>query len=126
MNIALMPKLKKLNILIPKLDSKEVVWLVRIVTLIGMVTPLAVLGIVLWRLPTKIFLPTTPAEFWALVAGIAAVLALGIAVAVGAVAWYGLRSIRLARHDMVTRATRESRALAIQRAEQFSREIIRG
>ena len=57
---------------------------------------------------------------------IAAVMLLGATLALGVVGWYGLRSLKLARHDMVIRATREARGLALQRAEQFSQSVIRG
>jgi hypothetical protein len=56
----------------------------------------------------------------------ATVMVLGATFGLGVVGWYGLRSLRLARQDMVIRSTREARGLALQRAEQFSQMVIRG
>jgi hypothetical protein len=65
----------------------------------------------------KLIVPTNPTEFWALITAIGTFL-------IAALAWRGLRSLGLARIDMVTRATREGRACAIARCEEFAAKII--
>ena len=62
-------------------------------------------------------LPTGPAEFWALVAGVGTVVVMILA-------WQGLSSLGLTQRDMLTRATRDARQGAITRAEEWAREII--
>jgi len=116
-----MPNLKAL---LPKRDSLKL-HRVRIATLLGMALPVVVLIAVIRLVPSSVTRPSNAIEFWALVAASASVLVLSLTIGVGAVAWYGLRSLRLARHDLVTRATRDSRAIAMTRAEQFS-QILRG
>ena len=113
-----------LRALLPKKDKFRV-GAFRAVTLSAMAIPLVVFGTLLRGAPASLTVPTTPAEFWAFVAGSAAVVTLSITVGVGFVAWYGLRAIRLAREDMVIRATRESRQIAMERAKEFS-EFIKG
>jgi hypothetical protein len=61
--------------------------------------------------------PANAGEFWTLVTALAT-----IAIAVLAVR--GLRSIALARADIVTRATKEARHCAIARCEEFASKII--
>lgn len=67
--------------------------------------------------------PTNPAEFWTLALVVATVGVVIATLALVVVARRGLASLTLTRQDMQTRATRESRALAIKRAEDFSRMI---
>ena len=97
----------------------------RVGAALAMVVPVAVLGLALGYVPSELWSASTPTEFWTLVGAVSAVLTLSITIGVGVVAWYGLRSLRLARQDMVTRATREARTLAMERAEQFS-QMLRG
>lgn len=125
-DIATRPSRLILRALLPGIESAKLIRGVRLITVVGILAPAFLLGVALFFLRPSIFVPTGPTDFWTMIAGVAAVLALGIAVGVGMVAWYGLRSIRLARQDMVIRATREARAMAIARAEYFSAEIIRG
>jgi hypothetical protein len=61
--------------------------------------------------------PTNPAEFWTMAYTIATV---GLIV----VAWRGLRSLKLAKADMLTRSQREARGCAIARCEEFAHDII--
>lgn len=109
--------------LLPARDTLNRYW-VWILGLVCVGAPVVAMGIALRILPRGLTTPTGPTEFWDLISGLASVLTLAVTIAVGIVAWYGLRSLRLARQDMVTRATRESISMAIERAEQFS-EIIR-
>lgn len=113
----------KFKVLLP-LKETFTTYRVPFVTVGAMLVPIAILFGVLYLLPRTLWIATTPTELWAAVTGIAAVMALAVTLGVGMVAWYGLRSLRLSRHDMVTRATRESRTLSLARAEQFSQKIL--
>jgi hypothetical protein len=116
--------MRNLKALLPKRDTLKINR-VRVVTVACMLLPVAALIAVVRFVPASLTKPANAIEFWTLVAASASVLVLSITVGVGAVAWYGLRSLRLARHDMVTRATRDSRSVAMAKAEQFS-QMIRG
>lgn len=98
---------------------------VRVVTLLMVCLPVFALGVAVLLVPPSITRPKAPGEFWTLVSGATAVATLAVTLGIGAVAWFGLRSLRLARQDMETRAIRESRALAIAQAERFS-EALKG
>jgi hypothetical protein len=111
------------RVLLPRLDRLKP-WRVRVLTLIAASVPILALGVALRWLPRSLFAPRDPSDFWALISAGAAVATLAVTIAVGIVAWYGLRSLRLARQDMITRATRESRTLAIERAALFA-ELLR-
>lgn len=113
-----------LTVNLPKRDSTRVDS-VRLAAALCMSVPLLLLGALLVYLPEDLTLATNPSEFWTLVSGVSAILMLSVTIGVGIIAWYGLRSLRLARQDMVTRATREARSIALLRAEEFSR-MIRG
>lgn len=95
-------------------------WAMRGAAAILALLPIGAVALLVSRAPPDLVAPTDPAEFWTLVAAVSAVLALSVTIGVGVIAWYGLRSIRLARQDMVTRATRESRAMALSKAQEFS------
>lgn len=114
----------RIQALLPKFDNLKVTP-IRVVTLICVLFPLLILGIVLYGSSNALTQPRNPGEFWAAVSAVAAVLYVGVTLGVGIVAWYGLRSLRLAREDMVTRAVREAKALGISRGEEFSR-MLRG
>jgi hypothetical protein len=120
-----MPTMLTLKALLPRLESAKTVWGFRAVALVAMGVPVVSLALLLHYLPVGVYRPEDPGQFWTMIAGVAAVIALGIAIGVGMIAWYGLRSIRLARHDMVVRATRDARSIAIARAEQFSSGILK-
>lgn len=45
-------------------------------------------------------------------------------IALGAVAYFGLRSLSIAQRDMMTRATRDARTSAIERCREFADKII--
>lgn len=62
-------------------------------------------------------MPHNPEQFWTFVA---AAFSIGVFIA----AWKGLRSLRLTRHELVTRAEREGRQCAISRCEELADEII--
>jgi hypothetical protein len=111
--------------LLPKMESVRG-WKVRVLTALLALVPVTVLCIAVWRLPATRTHPSSAAEFWTMVQGTAAVMLLGATLALCVVGWYGLRSLKLARHDTVIRSTREARGLALQRAEQFSQMVIRG
>lgn len=61
--------------------------------------------------------PTSPIEFWT------TVLALGT-IALSIVAYRGLRSLALAKADIVTRARRDARECAILRCEELAQKIL--
>jgi len=61
--------------------------------------------------------PTNPTEFWTL---ILALVTAGLVF----VAWRGLRSLTLAKADMLTRSQREARACAIARCDEMASDII--
>lgn len=98
---------------------------VRIATLVFMALPVIALSVGVYYAPRALIMPSDAASFWAFVEAIAGVFVFSVSIAVAIVAWYGLRSLRLARQDMVTRATREARTLAMERAKEFSL-MIRG
>jgi hypothetical protein len=85
-----------------------------------MALPLLALAIVLRELPDSVTVPTTPGEFWSVIEGVAAVAVVSLTIGLGFIAWYGLKSVRLFRDDMVTRSKRESIAIAVAQAERFS------
>jgi hypothetical protein len=66
---------------------------------------------------SKLSKPTNPTEFWALIGGLFNAAILVVAV-------IGLKSLVLTRRGMLTEATREVRSLAIERCEEFARELI--
>ena len=61
--------------------------------------------------------PSNPSEFWSFVSALASLAVLWVAVR-------GLKSLRLTREGMLNQANREARACAIERSEEFAREII--
>jgi hypothetical protein len=61
--------------------------------------------------------PKTTDQFWLMVAAL-------VNVAILTVAAYGLKSIRLARAGLLLQAKRDSRNCAVQRCEEFAREIV--
>lgn len=70
-----------------------------------------------WSRLADVVVPTNPIEFWTMVAGLASV---GILVT----AALGLRSLVLAKRDMKTRATRESKARALDLLDEFAEKLI--
>lgn len=63
--------------------------------------------------------PTNPDEFWEMVT---AILTMGLII----VAARGLRSLKLAKTDLLTRSQREARACAITRCEEMANDLIKG
>ena len=67
-----------------------------------------------WR---ALIVPTNPTEFWTLALTLATV-------ALGGVAYLGLRSVALSKKDMLNRATRNTVQCAINRCDEMAREIL--
>lgn len=114
----------KLRTLLPTRETLRVNR-VRIATLACMALPIIALGVLTIVAPRDLAVPNDSQSFWALVQALAGVTLVSIYVGLAIIAWYGLRSIGLARQDMTTRAIRESRTLAMARAKEFS-AMIRG
>lgn len=113
-----------LNTLLPKFDKVKAAK-VRLVTLaLASIPVLAFVAMAVFSSKLLVH-PTSAAEFWTMMQAAAATLTLSATIGIAMVAWFGLRSIRLARNDMITRSTRESRALAIRRSEEFA-EMLHG
>jgi hypothetical protein len=119
------PHVSRFKALLPSLEKVRG-WRVRVFTVVLALVPVVALVIAVVKSPASVTRPTNAEEFWTLVHGVAETLLFGAALAAGVVAWYGLRSLKLARQDMVIRSTREARGLSLQRAEQFSQTIIQG
>jgi hypothetical protein len=118
------PNIADLRALLPTIDGVKAHW-IKIGTIAIMSVPVIGLAIAVLLSSRTTTAPQHPSEFWTLVQAVASVGTLAVSLGVGVIAWYGLRSIRFARQDMVTRATREARTLAIARGEQFA-GFIRG
>jgi hypothetical protein len=65
-----------------------------------------------------LFVPDNPTALWTMILTFATI---GFTI----VAWRGLKSFKLAKADYLTRNTRDARACAINRCEEFAREMIR-
>lgn len=87
------------------------------------VTVVIALGVILQRnldsvrSVVELATPRTTDQFWLLVAAL-------VNVAILTVAAYGLKSIRLARAGLLLQAKRDARSCAVQRCEEFAREIV--
>lgn len=72
-----------------------------------------------WNALWEVLVPSNTGEFWTMIAGLGTV-------AVAMLAWQGLRSLGLAKSDILNRATRDARACAVERCEEFANDIIPG
>jgi hypothetical protein len=102
-------------------------WLVAHSTLIaGVALSIAIVamtGVGVWRL-WKMFPPTNPTEAWtaftAIAGGISALCTIGIA----AFAFRGLKSLRIARDEIVHRTATEAKLCAVKRLEEIAKELV--
>jgi hypothetical protein len=70
------------------------------------------------------FPPTDAVSAWTLVAGLGAVVTAVSTVAIAAFALRGLRSLTIARDEIVHRAERDANLCAIQRLEEIARDLV--
>lgn len=94
-----------------------------------LITVAVVAGIVLAtcvviRRNWPLFAPTDSTDAWAAVSAIAATVAALCTIAIASFALRGLRSIGIARDEIVHRAQREAKLCAIVRLEEIAKEII--
>lgn len=95
-------------------------WIAALV-FVGIATGLALwLGVAVW----KRFPPVDPVGAWTLVAGLGALATAIATVAIAAFALRGLRSLKIARDEIVHRAKTDAKVCAIHRMEEIAKEII--